>query len=259
MKPTKTVYVKNYTRCLDDVKSEPTDGYLEYPIYKIPMELLSFDEDVIQKWHPEIDTVSLQLNGAIYFQIKNVTFRVEESQKESDTIEIQTSFQTLKLSEGKLYNNLNLFKEFQKSFVLHDLSASLIDYENIDSNGIQFTISNVYYSSKDRQPNVLHVSIQSDQLSEFHLNYVERDDGTFEYIGIGYGGLEVWYDYDHNINLEREMRDLKLKIELVEFIKQKLYDIYGVGMETKLTKKQEKASKEAKETARLFKNFYKKS
>ena len=258
MKPTKKVYVKTYTRCLDDVKSEPTDGYKEYPIYKLPMELESFDEDMIGKWHPKIELQSIRINGAIFFNIANLDFKVEESHKLADTIEISTDFQIKKIDKGNMVNNLNLFKEFQDSFILQDFVDSIIGFNGIvDSNGIQWSIEDVYYSVRVAGDHRIHFVIQSDEFGEFLINYV-KTDGGYKYIGVGFSGLEVWYDHHMNIDLENEIENLKLKLELVEFIRGKLYDIYGVGMESELTERQRKASEESKKTAKLFRNFYRK-
>lgn len=231
MEPSKIVYVKNYTRGLRDVTSEPTDGYLKYPIYKLPMELSSFDETVIERWHPLVKILEINMDGNIFFEIHGMEFRVRESQTEDQIMIISTSFQELKYNKGKMLNNLNLFQKFQKSFKIYELTHSLIGFSGEDSNYSNFEITNIHYSIKptDRK-NILHILIKSDGFADFHLNYMENDDGRYEYIGIGYGEVEVWYDYDYNIDLENQIEDLKLKIDLVEFIKDKLYDIYGIGV-----------------------------
>lgn len=240
MKPIKTVYVKDYKRNLSNVVSEPEDGYVEYPIYKLSMELLSFDEDMIQFWHPLAKIKEIDMKGRIFFTIDNLEFEVRNDREDERVIVVSTNYQTREYNKYTNVNNLNLFKEFQHSFMLQDFVDSVNGYENVDDNGIHFTIDDVYYSANynlsiynmHNADNVIHFKIQSDEFGSFFINFKEVNNG-YEYIGIAYDDVEKWYTRDDTIDLDYEIEKLQSKRDLVNFIKFKLYDIFGVGNNSK--------------------------
>lgn len=235
MKPTKIVYVKDYKRNLSNVVSEPEEGYVEYPIHKISMKVMSFHEELIHIWHPLAKVTRVKMEGVIFFRIDNLEFEVRDSKDDADaSVVISTDFQTKNFNRYTHINNLNLFKEFEHSFMLQDFVDSINGYENIDPNGVRFVISNVHYSNHRYNQKQLHIEIDSDEFEIFHINYLEVKDG-YEYYGIGYPGVEMWYDYDTNIDLEKEIEREKRKLELVKFVTHKLYDIFGVGKRNNLT------------------------
>lgn len=233
MKPKKIVYVKDYTRNLKDVVSDPADEYVEYPIYKLPMTLTSFGENEIQRWHPLIKIVDIDMKGIIRFKIRELEFEVENT--EGKMLRVQTDFETKKYNIGVMFNNLNLFKSFQSSFILQDFVNSIRGHAGTTPQGVQFEIEDVFFTQKNSEhniylrSNILHIEVEyGNGLNELYMNYKEIPSG-FEFIGISHSDYEVFYSLYDNINLDLEIQHLQKKRDIVEFIKFKLYDTFGIG------------------------------
>lgn len=228
MEPSKTVYVKNYTDELDDVKSAPDGTYFPYSIRKMPMELESFTEEKLEWFHPLATVSEISMAGRVFFTIKGLEFEVKYiDQPKLRGIIIRTDFEEFIFPVGKKVNNLNLFKRFKKSFKLQSYLNQVIGMEGSAAPYEIFYEISEYYFNKDKQQLFLRVDNDYKHFSVIYLVYKVSDEGDFFFKGISYQGVETWIDFDTVIDLDFELEVMYDKKEFVTSVAQQLSQYFG--------------------------------
>lgn len=208
MKKPKRVYVKNYTTEIDNVKSEPSEGYFPYTVLYLEPYLESFDSTEIELWHPKASVIDVNVNvGLIEFEIEGVKFHVSKS-TDGKKIILETEYERKWLDCNSLYNNLNVFKEFKHSFIYTNLLRDLEGLECV-INSKQFKVERFWYRYNHELS--LAIKVRSENFNGI-LNYSSTFDG-FKYEGISFDSVEIFYSSDELIDLDRRIAKTELMKE----------------------------------------------